>query len=88
LVDHLFDRAEFFVQRGWTAFDYAWLLWRLDCSDPAAGAAAPRWSRRSRLASQLARRFKTIAPVLGSRNIRALMFRCGVPWNLIWRAHF
>lgn len=83
LIDHLIERAGFFLERGWTAFDYARLLRRLDCSDPAASARAPRWSRRSRVANQLVKRFKTIAPILGPLHAKGLMFVSGVPWSAI-----
>ncbi|SFK22324.1 glycosyltransferase family 2 protein [Methylocapsa palsarum] len=85
LVDHLIDHADYFVDRGWTPFDYARLLRRIDCSDPA-NTAAPKWSRRSRVANQLLARFKTIAPVLGAPITKGLMFLSGVPWRKILTA--
>lgn len=86
LIDHLIDRAAFFLQRGWTAFDYARLLRRLDCSDPDAGPLSPRWSARSRVASVLVRRFPAIAPVLGPWIVRGLMFASGAPWASVLSA--
>jgi len=86
LVDHLIERAGFFLQRGWTAFDYARLLRRLDCSDPDAKAATPRWSARSRVATELVKRFASVAPVLGPPIARGLMFVSGVPWLRILAA--
>ncbi len=83
LVDHLIERAPFFLERGWTDFDYARLLRRLDCPDPDAGPAAPRWAARSRLASQVVKRFAFIAPILGTRRAVGLMFVSGVPWRRI-----
>jgi hypothetical protein len=84
LIDHLIESAAVFLTRGWDAFNYGRLLRRLDCSDATLSAAAPHWARRSRLANQLVKRFKTIAPVLGAPTVRAVMFLSGVPWPLIW----
>jgi glycosyltransferase involved in cell wall biosynthesis len=84
LIDHLLDRAGFFLERGWTAFDYARLLRRLDCSDPEANARAPRWSRRSRVANQLVKHFSTLAPILGPLHAKGLMFCSGVPLGVIF----
>jgi glycosyltransferase involved in cell wall biosynthesis len=85
LVDHLIEHADYFVGRGWTPFDFARLLRRIDCSDPDAGSA-PSWSRSSRVANQLLAQFKTIAPILGGPITRGLMFFSGVPWRLILAA--
>lgn len=80
LVDHLIERAPFFLERGWSDFDYALLLRRLDCPDPDAAPTAPRWSAQSRLASQVVKRFAFIAPLLGKRRAKGLMLVSGVPW--------
>ncbi|PNG25977.1 glycosyltransferase family 2 protein [Methylocella silvestris] len=85
LIDHLIDRAAFFLERGWTSFDYALLLRRLDCSNPDAGPATPRWSARSRVATRLVESYKDVAAVLGMPIARGLMFVSGVPWAaIIW----
>jgi glycosyltransferase involved in cell wall biosynthesis len=84
LVDHLIERTRFFLQRGWTAFDYARLLWRLDCPDPDAGPSIPRWSARSRLAGVLARQYSTVAPALGAPITKGLMLSSGAPWGTIF----
>ncbi len=86
LVDHLVERAPFFLERGWTDFDYALLLRRLDCPNPDASPTAPRWSARSRLASQVVKRFAFIAPLLGTRRAKGLMLVSGVPWGRILSA--
>ncbi len=86
LVDHLIDRAGFFLQRGWTAFDYARLLRRLDCSDPDAGGTTPRWSARSRVATRLVRDFPAVASTLGVPIAKGLMFVSGAPWTGILSA--
>ncbi len=86
LIDHLVERAPFFLDRGWTDFDYARLLRRLDCPDPDVGPTAPRWSARSRLASRVVERFAFIAPLLGTRRAKGLMFVSGVPWTRILAA--
>ncbi len=84
LVDHLIERAGFFLQRGWTAFDYARMLWRLDCPDPDAGPSSPRWSARSRLAAALARQYSAVAATLGAPITKGLMLLSGVPWRTIF----
>lgn len=84
LVDHLIERAELFVDHGWTPFDYARLLRRIDCSDPDA-MDGPRWARRSRVANQLIAQFKTIASILGWPIAKGLLFCSGAPLALIWR---
>ncbi len=86
LIDHLIERASFFLRRGWTAFDYARLLWRLDRSDPDAGPLTPRWSARSRVATLLVKQYSAIAPVLGTPIAKGLMFVSGVPWTRILSA--
>jgi glycosyltransferase involved in cell wall biosynthesis len=84
LVDHLIERTGFFLQRGWTAFDYARVLWRLDCPDPDAGPPSPRWSARSRLAGVLARQYSAVAPTLGAPITKGLMLLSGAPWGTIF----
>jgi glycosyltransferase involved in cell wall biosynthesis len=79
LIDHMFDRAAFFMARGWNAFDYTRLLRRLDCADPDAGPSSPRWSSRSRLANLLIEHFSVIAPILGGRQAVVLMLLSGAP---------
>jgi hypothetical protein len=83
LIDHLILRADRFVGRGWTKFDYARLLWRLDCANP--DPAAPPWARRSRLAGGLVAHFESFAKVLGPLHVKALMVFCRVPLSLIRR---
>ena len=83
LIDHLFDRAAFFRERGWNAIDYTRLLRRLDCADPNASPSSPRWSARSRLANLLIERFSVIAPLLGIRQAVVLMFLSGAPLTSI-----
>ncbi|WP_395666361.1 glycosyltransferase family 2 protein [Methylocella sp.] len=81
LVDHLIDRAGFFVERGWTPFDYARLLRRMDCSDPDATPSTPRWSARSRVATQVLRRFPHVEAALGGPIARGLLFVSGAPYG-------
>ncbi|WP_051335638.1 glycosyltransferase family 2 protein [Methylocapsa acidiphila] len=77
LIDHLIERAERFVGLGWTKFDYAKLLLRLDCENPDADA--PPWARRSRLAAALVAYFKIFARVMGPLHAKALMLLARVP---------
>ena len=79
LIDHLIDHARFFVERGWTPFDFARLLRRMDCSDPDATAATPRWSARSRVATRLLARYPAAAAALGEPIARGLLFVSGAP---------
>jgi glycosyltransferase involved in cell wall biosynthesis len=86
LIDHLMERAAFFLQRGWTPLGFALLLRRVDCADPDASPSTPRWSARSRVATQLLKRYPALAPVLGALVAKGLMFVSGVPWGRILAA--
>lgn len=77
LIDHLTERADRFVGLGWTKFDYARLLWRLDCKNP--DRAGPPWARRSRLASALVAYFKSFSRVMGPLHAKALMLAVRAP---------
>lgn len=84
LIDHLIERADRFVGLGWTKFDYARMLWRLDC--PNTDRDGPAWARRSRLASGLVKHFARFAKVLGPLHVKALMVLSRVPLSLILSA--
>src|ERR1700730_12757496 len=81
LIDHLIERADLFVGRGWIWLNFLWLLWRLDSKNPDPDA--PRWARRSRAAAALVKNYDSVARLLGRWPVRAwLALRC-VPWKVI-----
>lgn len=76
VVEHLIERAERFVGRGWDKVDYLRLLRRLDRPNP--DGASP-WSRRSRVATGLVRRFRDLAPLFGRWILVGFLIVLGVP---------
>ncbi|MDQ6702674.1 MAG: glycosyltransferase [Pseudomonadota bacterium] len=81
LVDHLIERANRFVGRGWIWPNFLWLLWRVDCRNPDPGA--PRWARRSRGAAALVKYYDSISPLLGRWPIKAWLALRFVPLKVI-----
>lgn len=83
VVDHLIERAERFVGRGWTPFDFLWLLRRCDRANP--DETVPRWARRSRAASGLVKHFHAVAPLFGTPLLVAFLVVFRVPLATIAR---
>ncbi|MGH6843149.1 MAG: glycosyltransferase family 2 protein, partial [Methylocella sp.] len=81
LVDHLIERADRFVGRGWTWIEFLRLLWRMDCENPDPGG--PRWARRSRVAAALVKNYDSISPLLGRWSIKARLALRLVPLQVI-----
>jgi glycosyltransferase involved in cell wall biosynthesis len=81
LVDHLIERADRFVERGWTRTQFLWLLWRVDCKNPES--RGPGWARRSRAAAALVKNYGTVAPLLGGWGIKAWLASRFVPLKVI-----
>ncbi len=70
LVDHVVAHAHRFVgQHAFIAFEFLWLLWRLDCKNPDPGV--PGWARRSRAAATLVKNYDAIAPFLPKWAVKA-----------------
>jgi glycosyltransferase involved in cell wall biosynthesis len=82
LIDHLIERAERFVGRGWIWLNFLWLLWRLDCKNPDPDA--PRWARRSRAAATLVKNYDSIAPLLVRWPVKAWLALRFVPLKVIF----
>jgi hypothetical protein len=81
LVDHLIERADRFVGRGWIGIDFLWLLWRVDCENPESDE--PGWARGSRAAAALVKNYDSVAPLLGSWAIKAWLALRFVPLTVI-----
>jgi glycosyltransferase involved in cell wall biosynthesis len=81
LVDHLVERADRFVERGWFWINYLWLLRRIDCQNPESGG--PNWARQSRGAAALVKNYDTISPLLGKWPIKLWLALHLVPLNVI-----
>jgi glycosyltransferase involved in cell wall biosynthesis len=82
LIDHLIERADRFVGRGWIWIKFLWLLWRLDCQNPDSGG--PRWALRSRGAVALVKNYESAAPLLGGWPIKAWLALRFVPLKVIF----
>jgi glycosyltransferase involved in cell wall biosynthesis len=82
VVEHLVERAERFVGRGWDRIDFLRLLRRLDRPNP--DATTP-WARRSRVASLLVGRFRELAPLFGRRVLLGFLVLVGVPLTKVLR---
>lgn len=84
VVQHLIERAERFVGRGWDRIDYLRLLRRLDRPNPDGGAP---WSRRSLVAAKLVTGFSELAPLFGRWILLGFLALLGVPLTeLVQRA--
>jgi glycosyltransferase involved in cell wall biosynthesis len=83
IVDQLVEQADRFVGRGWTPFDFLWLLRCLNCPSPERDA--PRWVRKSRVAHALAKNFFKIAPLFDRPLLLAFMAYFGVPLTRLAR---
>ncbi|MGH6812544.1 MAG: glycosyltransferase, partial [Methylocella sp.] len=81
LVDHLIERADRFVGRGWISRDFLWLLWQVDCENP--DPRAPGWARRSRGAAALVKNYGSISPLLGRWPIKAWLALRFLPLKVI-----
>jgi glycosyltransferase involved in cell wall biosynthesis len=81
LIDHLIERADLFVGRGWIWLNFLWLLWRLDGKNLDPGA--PGWARRSRAATTLVKNYDSVAPLLGSWPVKAWLVLRFVPMKVI-----
>jgi glycosyltransferase involved in cell wall biosynthesis len=82
VVEHLIERAERFVGRGFDRVDYLRLLRRLDRPNPQGRS---HWSRRSLVASGLVLRFRDLAPVFGRAILLAFLVLGGVPLTEVAR---
>jgi glycosyltransferase involved in cell wall biosynthesis len=82
VAQHLVERAERFVGRGWDRIDYLRLLRRLDRPNP--DGTSP-WSRRSLVATGLVRRFHELAPLFGRWILLGFLVVVGVPLTKILR---
>ncbi len=82
VVDHLIERAERFVGRGWDKVEYLRMLRRLDRPNPDGESP---WARRSRVASGVVRRFPEVAPLFGTAILLAFLVLLGVPLTKVVR---
>jgi glycosyltransferase involved in cell wall biosynthesis len=82
LTDHLVERADRFVGRGWIWITFLWLLWRVDCKNPDPGG--PRWALQSRAAAALVKNYNPAARLLGGWPIKAWLVLRFVPLKVIF----
>jgi glycosyltransferase involved in cell wall biosynthesis len=83
LVDHLVEQAGRFVGRGWYWLHFLSLLRQLDCASPDPGAVP--WVRKSRAAAALVKNYDKIAPLFGTRSLKAWLALRFVPLKVIAR---
>jgi glycosyltransferase involved in cell wall biosynthesis len=81
LIDHLIERADLFVGRGWIWLNFLWLLWRLDSKNLDPGA--PGWARRSRAATTLVKNYGSTSRLLGGWPVKAWLALRLVPLTVI-----
>lgn len=81
LVDHLIERADRFVERGWIWIQYLWLLWWVDCKNPETGG--PDWARRSRGAVAIIKNYGSISKLLGAWPVKVWLALRFVPLGVI-----
>ena len=81
LIDHLIERADLFVGRGWIWLNFLWLLWRLDGKNLDPGA--PGWARRSRAATTLVKNYGSTSRLLGGWPVKAWLALRLVPLTVI-----
>ncbi|MGA7657689.1 MAG: glycosyltransferase family 2 protein, partial [Methylocella sp.] len=77
LIDHLIERADRFVERGWIWIQYLWLLWWVDCKNPETGG--PDWARRSRGAVAIIKNYGSISKLLGAWPVKVWLALRFVP---------
>ncbi len=82
VVEHLIERAERFVGRGWDKVQYLGLLRRLDRPNPDGETP---WSRRSLVATGFVRRFEELAPLFGRWILLGFLVLQGVPLSKVAR---